>query len=601
MKRKAKLLLLTTILGAITLEATPPVKKFYGHRQPNGSVVMIQKHGDGLQGFYSTPEGMPLLLNEEGVLCYAEKSGSKAICSSNIYSNSLQAPAAAITSVSEMSKVISHALSIEQSKAYTQSRALNAVNTDGLGTYGKSGNGCVKSIGEIRIPVVMVQFPDKPFAESTTQEKVSRMLNEKGYADENFCKGSVKDYFEPQSSELFSPSFEIVATVTADESYAYYGKNSGSSIDTGCKKLINEAINKAEAQGADFNQFTVDGKVPLINIYYAGPGEHSSFEAGCENYLWAHFSEYSITSKNNVRFNSYFIGNEIFQNYKQEENGELVVTESKIDGIGVFCHEFSHALGMPDFYYTGSNATTSDTLHTMDFWSLMDYGQYAYDGYAPVPYTAYEKCYMGWLDIAELTQDSVGEKKLFAVENTEGGNTAYLIRNDNNRREYYILENRQLGSWHPNFLGSGMLVLHVDYNANEWTYNRPNNDPQHQRMQYVPADNVKQSNSSKNGWNDYKGDLFPGITYIYNLTDTTLPATTTFTGGYLGKPIYDISETDGVITFYYLTNKEASAINEVRTDNATKEAYYDLSGRIVKTPFKNHLYIKEGKTILYKK
>ena len=601
MKNKITLLLLISILSTIVAGATPPVRKFYGHRQPDGSVAMIQKHGNGHYIFYSTAEGIPLLLNERGTLCYAVNNKGRVVCSTLPYiSKQALKQSGVVASVSEMAAALELQHAEQTSQSASKNRALNALNTDGLGTYGASGNGCVRSIGEITIPVIMVEFPDRAFDSTTTQSKVSRMLNEEGYSDEEFCKGSVKDYFEHQSNELFSPSFEVVATVKADEPYAYYGKNSGSSIDTGSKKLINEAINKAEAQGVDFSKFTHEGKVPLINIYYAGPGEHSAFEEGCEDYLWAHFSEYQLTSKKGIRFKSYFIGNEIFQNYKKEESGELVVTESKMDGIGVFCHEFSHALGLPDFYYTGSNATVNDTLLTMDFWSIMDYGQYAYDGYAPVPYTAYEKCYMGWLNIKELTADDAGAHQIYATGQENEGCTAYIIRNELNKREYYILENRQTGTWHPNFLGSGMLVLHVDYDANSWSNNRPNNDPLHPRMQYIPADGRKQSNSTKNGWNDYKGDLYPGITYNYNLTDSTFPAATTFTGGFLNKPIYDINEENGIITFYYLTDRASSGINTIITDlNPKSQVIYDLNGRIVKQPIKNHLYIKNGNKMIY--
>ena len=44
---------------------------------------------------------------------------------------------------------------------------------------------------------------------------------------------------------------------------------------------------------------------------------------------------------------------------------------SRIDGIGTFCHEFSHCLGLPDFY-----CTTYAGYFGMSDWSLMDYGCY---------------------------------------------------------------------------------------------------------------------------------------------------------------------------------------------------------------------------------
>ena len=118
-------------------------------------------------------------------------------------------------------------------------------------------------------------------------------------------------------------------------------------------------------------------------------------------------------------------------------------------------------------------------------------------------------------------------------------------------------------------------------------------------MAYVPADNVKQSNSTKKGWNDYKGDLYPGIAQNFNLTSTSVPATTLYTGGLLEKPIYDISENEGVITFYYLQDKETTAITTPIVNETVTTPIYDLSGRRITQPTSG-VYIKNGKKIVVK-
>lgn len=61
----------------------------------------------------------------------------------------------------------------------------------------------------------------------------------------------------------------------------------------------------------------------------------------------------------------------------------------KVEGIGTFCHEFSHCLGLPDFYDTNYNGHFG-----MASWSLMDSGSYNDDGYTPIGYSAYEKEFM---------------------------------------------------------------------------------------------------------------------------------------------------------------------------------------------------------------
>ena len=594
--KKITFSLLLSLFVAQLVIATPPVRRAYMHKQSNGEVLTVSKHGNGHFVMYTLENGIPLLANDNGDLCYVIEQNGRAIASATLASATPSiAKANFMTSATEVADLL-HASFTPALAPIT--RNANALNEDGLGSYGTSANGCVKSIGTPTIPVIMVKFPDMPFAEETTPEKLTRIFNEKGYADEDYTVGSVKDYYEAQSGGLFVPSFEVVAMVEADKNYSYYGKNaSNGSIDANRRVLVKEVIEKATDAGVDFSPYTTNGEVPLVSIYYAGPGEHSSFEAGCENYLWAHFAKLSDVKVDGVKFNSYFVGNEIFQYYKRGENGEAIVTDSQIDGIGIFCHEFSHALGLPDFYYTGSNSAVANRLLTMDMWSIMDYGQYAYDGYAPVAYTAYERNFLGWMELTELTDDMKGKVELNGIDAEGDFPKAYLLRNPGNIKEYYILENRQPSTWHPGFLGTGMLVLHVDYNASAWKNNTPNNVEDNQRMSYIPADNLKQSAATMKSWNDYKGDLYPGIAQNFNLTATSIPAMNVFTGGVLEKPIYDISEADGVITFYYLQDKETTGINSplVNSENAPA---YDLGGRRIYTPLQRGVYIQNGKKVV---
>ena len=70
----------------------------------------------------------------------------------------------------------------------------------------------------------------------------------------------------------------------------------------------------------------------------------------------------------------------------------------------MFCHEFSHALGLPDLY--GTDYYSQD-YYGMGSWSLMCNGSYNNDGYTPVGYTAYDKWFNGWIDeIPEATANT---------------------------------------------------------------------------------------------------------------------------------------------------------------------------------------------------
>ena len=125
-----------------------------------------------------------------------------------------------------------------------------------------------------------------------------------------------------------------------------------------------------------------------------------------------------------------------------------------IEGIGTICHEFTHCLGLPDIYDTAYGGG-----YGMGYWDLMNSGSYNSNGYIPAGFTSYEKMYCGWSQPIELKNDTVitGMKPL-----SEGGES-YIIYNDANRNEYYLLENRQKTGWDAGIPGNGLLVIHVDY------------------------------------------------------------------------------------------------------------------------------------------
>ena len=94
-----------------------------------------------------------------------------------------------------------------------------------------------------------------------------------------------------------------------------------------------------------------------------------------------------------------------------------------------------------------------------------------------------------------------------------------------------------------------MLVLHVDYSANSWASNTINNNYSHQRMTIIPADNMLTRLSSKAS--DYKGDPFPGLRDVTELSATTTPATKVYNGGVLDIKLKDIHEVNDSILFFY--------------------------------------------------
>ena len=515
---------------ALQVEAIRPRHIAFPVVQSDGTQVMVFKNGDGHLAYYTTLDNRVVVKNGQGDLCYAVLDNDGNLVAGNVLAHN-----EADRSAAEAAYVESHALHSEnatvkkkaQRRRAPMHRACYASTDDGLGKYGQSGMGAVNSIGQYTIPVIMVQFKDLKFQSFTTKTKMNRYFNEEGYADEDLCVGSVRDYFKSQSRDMFVPTFDIVGIVTLDKGYADYGANITSGeyegYDVGLGEdnfFVVEAVKKAVEKGVDFSKYAVNGSVPLVSILYAGGGEATEFYNG-EDYLWP--CEFDIDEDiEGVHFNSYFVGNEL------DYDGSLM-------GMGVFCHEFGHALGLPDFYCTDDSYSSDDALSN---WSIMDTGAYVKDSRSPIGYNAYERSYLGWLDIPELTDE--GDVTLVGFDAAEG-NPAVLIRNS--QKEYFILENRQPDTWYPEDMGSGLLLTRFAYDSYEWNENILNNVKKKKRAMVITADGKKMSYSGSEG--NLYGNEKKNITSLplYNGSRLTT------------KPVYNITKNDnGSITFSYLLN-----------------------------------------------
>lgn len=411
----------------------------------------------------------------------------------------------------------------------------------------------LKQMGTQHVAVLLVQFQDRFFSvapdSASTNEYYQRYCN--GTPDASpytghGSNGAVSEYFRDQSQGQFNPVFDVIGPVTLSREYAYYGKDNGSVHDIYYNEFVRESLEKACQTNIDWGHLdnNKDGKVDMIFLIYAGLGQNYTNSYGDKNTIWPN----ERSSSHNVAGVS-FAGCSSACELRPTAAVDGVITATRPDGIGVFCHEFSHALGLPDFYDTNYKA------FGMDYWDVMDYGQYASNGFCPVGYTAYERDFMNWQMLEELKEPCTLRIPCFSK-----GGRGYKIVNDNNPKEYYVLENRQAYGWDVKLCGTrghGLMVTHVDYNRESWTNNRVNTTVSHQCMTIIPANNMLKGGNTSGitsaEWiASLKGNLYPGTSGNHELTDYSEPASTVFTGGYMHKPIYDIEETkDGVIVLKF--------------------------------------------------
>ncbi len=594
MKKTLSVLCALLTVASLSLYASQPLRRIFNHKQSDSTSITVHKVGNRNYCFYATSDRLALVKNTKGDLCYA------AINNEGLTASAVRAHNIEERNAAEHAYAKAHALTADeclahltpQSNIQIATRALNSSN-NGLGIYGSPASGKVTSIGTHQIPVVLVEFADRKFMESNDSAKYSRWFNKTDYNEERGCKSSISQYFSVQSDSLFVPRFNIIGKVCTSNDYAYYGGNTSSGADRHVSTLINEVIDLLENQNIDITPYLENGEVPLMAIIHAGPGEQSSFEDGCEDYIYAHFKETPSLKYNSTSIASYLITCEVMQSYTADTEGNPVIVGAQIEGIGTFVHEFCHALGLPDYYSTNGAAD-----ETPGMWAIMDYGQYLYDSYRPAGLGAYERSYLGWLEIEEL--DTMSAEKQIHPLGTKGESTAYLLRNDANEKEYFILENRQDCIWFPKILGEGMLVTHIDYNSSSWTSNTVNNNARHQRVSIVRADNRYESVMDDDFYDMIGSDLYPGITGNTELSDNSTPATTLFTGNKLEKPIYNIAlSNDGVITFSYLDKNIESGIDNVTINPPlASSAIYTIDGRNIENANAlpaGTIYIKNGK------
>ena len=547
MKKVFITLCASAFLGISSLFALPARSIPETVTQPDGTVVTVRVVGDEFYHYQMTADGIPVVRGADGFYRYAELTPDGTVVAGQVIARDAHLRTASdkvyleqlATRQVSQGMVAQRQLKRQQKLRSVTRRAMQAATGD-----------------DVHGLVLLVEFSDQKFNAANTLEDFKEMMNKEGYNYQGAI-GSARDYFIAQSGGQFRPTFDVVGPITLDKTMAYYGGNDKyTGNDSRPEEMVIDACRKVEST-VDFSIYDRDndGFVDLVYVIYAGYGESANDNAGSlDDTIWPHAwyiyqgagKEVSVDGK---LLDAYACSAELQGN-----------TGTYRDGIGSFCHEYSHTLGLPDFYDTGGSN------YGMSTWSLMDYGCYNgpdmngdghSDGSVPVGYTAYEREFCGWLTIEELTSPAT-----VSLENLADSKKAYkIVSSDKN--QYFTLENRQQTGWDTYMASSGLMILKVDYDQKIWDNNIVNCEPTRQRMTIMPADNHR-------SFYDETGDLYP---YNNNnsFTDQSAPASKTNTGLSLGKPVTNITQANGVITFDFMGGSaiDAPVANEATGITAT--------------------------------
>jgi immune inhibitor A len=537
MKNRYRSLFFAFFLALLPLSFTHAVKAYpfpVQITQPDGTVLTVRIHGDEFHHIKTTVDGYLVKQNAKGFWTYASQDATGKITPSDVIARDVSSRSAQDI---QFLKSLKNSSSVSLQRVKASGRQFQKPQL----SVRKNAFPLTNSPRSL---VILVNFSDKSFVTSSAQSAFTNLLNQSGYSA-NGATGSARDYFMASSYGKFSPEFDVVGPYTLSKTMKSYGANDADGYDVDPARMIVDACKAADNAGVDFSKYDTDndGLIDNIFVYYAG---YNEAEGAAENTVWPHrwvvyTSEESSTDYTydgtvaSVTFDGVRL-------YDYACTSELKGTSgSNMCGVGTFCHEFGHVLGLPDYYHTAEDKTT------LDYWDIMDAGNYLNDGRTPPVYSTYDRFYLGWLTPEEANTPSNLTLKPIYQGMTQPANTyqqSYLLSatthnlvgNNPSPKEFFVLEYRKKTGWDAFLPAEGMLIWHIDYDQTAWDNNEPNNytgtsqtTNSHMRVYLQPLS----GSTSTPGTAFTSGSFTP----------------TTWTGTNINRAITEISKTSDQVTF----------------------------------------------------
>jgi len=524
--------------------AGPARRGFVTRTQPDGTEIRLQLVGDEHGHAYATPEGKLMRKDADGFFRALSRVEEDAFYAAR---------------VSRQPSAIGH-----QPSAAGGRRAAAPYRMNDFPTR-----------GNIHGVVLLVAFADVAFSadSASTHDLLAARYNGDGYSEEfdyafysptykdtlrvgGTITGSARDYYRDQSLGLFTPTFDVFGPITLDNNRIYYGANERSGKDVNARGMVRDACRKAYDMGlTDFTSYDNDGDgyVDYVYVVYAGNDEA---QFGPEESVWAHaWTLASPLVVGDVKISRYAC------------SGELLIDSQDVPaGIGTFVHEFSHVMGLPDFYNTALKNGEEDFC--MDYWSVMDYGLYCLEGYNPAGYTSFERYSMGWIPARTLRQPET--VTLLTTDEEPVMYRAFV--NEDDTTSYFVFENVQRTGWRANLPSYGLMISAVNYNASAWAGNTVNTDKKRHRHHIVPANNDY-------SYNDEPNQLFGKSNFAFS--PETTPASITQFGDTLHATVTAISRTkNGPCTFDFDGGNGIFSPSSDADDCGEAEELYQLNEHI---------------------
>ena len=525
-------------LMCLTARAVPADPTPAQVTQPDGTKLTLVLHGDEFLNYLTTSDGYTVVKNKAGYYTYARLDGNQLV-PSNIIARDNRTAADNVY-LASVPKCLTSPAQVLQGK-----RMLNHRN-DLLRGIGHGGN---MDYDKFRGLIILINYTDRNFndyvpSNYTPIDFYEAMINSHDYQGYTLpygtkveAMGSVRDYYYDNSFHQFDPHFDILGPV--DVPYRCTDAHQFK-----CDSIFFAALEALDPE-VDFSQYDTDGDGTADMVFFMVAGHGSDVTANDRDYLWPHMKDFTESPVlDGVNFKLYACST----NMTGEEN-EYYTNFNNVAGIGTICHEFSHCLGLPDFYDTdglGSGGTNSK--HPMT-WSVMASGFRSNNGRNPAGYSLFERYALRFAQPTLI--EGEGTISIPALEKSNSGYRLYTA----NEGEFFIIENRQRIKWDKNLAGPGMLIWRVDSsNVDVWEHNLVNSDPNHMYYELLRA--------NFSGISDSYNDPFPGVSNVTTITNITEPNMRTWDGKMNKYAFVNIAQADSIITFDVITDLSKASIED---------------------------------------
>lgn len=483
--------------------------------QPDGTSITVIGKGNMNNSWAETTDGYTVIKNSAGVYEYANK------VNGDIVPSGIKANNPNLRLVPESTYLTGVSKSIKPKLNPLKASILNQVNAHlQHKTYPTSGN--------IRVLALLIDYPD--LVNVIPKSDFDSLLYGANYRSGD---GSFKAFYETSSGNQLTVTVDVQGWYRATNNFQYYARDSG--YDRAAD-LVREAVDAAEIAGTNFSLYDndTDGDVDGILVIHSGPGAEIGSQGGL--YIWSH--RWVLNGGNlgsafydGVSINDYMINPEVRS-----------ASNQSISGIGVFCHEFGHNLGLPDLYDTDNSNGDSEGIGN---WCLMAGGSYSGGSNRPSNFSAWCKEELGW-DSPQMAV--IGNSGIYTLSPSSTSRDEILRVNTNLSNEYFLIENRQRIGRDSDLPGHGLAIWHINTTKTNSPGNSVNADENLKGVDLEEADGNNDLDNEVNRGDG--GDLFPGTSNRITFDDNTNPSAQTYNLTNTGLQIRNISEViGGNITF----------------------------------------------------